>query len=112
MLASAGSGGLQLQGSGAGQNAGPQLTKEELAAAKKVQQEELKKKRESRPVNYKKKAESKVNLGRSTLTDSRYWARIVEADMKQPNPDLRKASLGFNRDLFLNVHSDVNTLDR
>ena len=73
------------------------LAKEEEEAQKKIKKaEEEKKKKETKvpkPVNFKRKAEAKCNLGRSTITDSRYWTRIVKEDLEKPQVEDRKACL-------------------
>ena len=49
--------------------------------------------RKEKVVNYKKKADSKINAGRSTCTDARYWSRIIQDDMARKDVEQRKASL-------------------
>ena len=44
-------------------------------------------------VNYKKKADNKVNQGRTTLMDARLWTRRVDDDLGQMDPNLRKQCL-------------------
>ena len=44
-------------------------------------------------VNYKKKADTKVNQGRTTLMDARLWTRRVDDDLNQTDPNLRKQCL-------------------
>ena len=68
---------------------------EEEAQKKHLKADEERKKREkvAKPVNFKKKAEAKCNIGRSTITDSRYWARVIKEDRDQVDVDKRKACL-------------------
>lgn len=46
-----------------------------------------------KPPNYSAKAHGKVKLGRSTLTDAKYWIRTIQGDQKIEDPNKRKVHL-------------------
>ncbi|CAE7780220.1 unnamed protein product [Symbiodinium sp. CCMP2592] len=45
-----------------------------------------------KPANYTGKANSKLKMGRSALTDAKFWVKQIEADQAVPEPALRKMS--------------------
>ena len=82
-------------GHGAGfANPGNKTTRTQKPAGDKSNGDDPPKKKVDRPVNFKRKAEAKINAGRSTITDSRYWARIIEEDLRKPDPSKCKVWLG------------------
>ena len=90
LASSGGSRPLNLGGQG-DQDGGPTLKNTRKTTAEKDTTNEKKK---ARPVNYKRKAETKVNLGHSTMTDARFWSRKVDLDLNETDPEKRRALLG------------------
>ncbi|OLP73239.1 hypothetical protein AK812_SmicGene47597 [Symbiodinium microadriaticum] len=52
---------------------------------------EKKEKKEKKTPNYAGKAQSKIKVGRSTVTDGNYWKRVIQEDLAKPT-EVRKAS--------------------
>ncbi|CAE7919828.1 F5, partial [Symbiodinium necroappetens] len=57
------------------------------------------KKPPKKPVNFAGRANAKLNSGRTTVTDSKYWIRVIEEDQKQPEEDKRKVLLALSKQL-------------
>ena len=53
---------------------------------------EKKEKKEKKTPNYAGKAQSKIKVGRSTVTDGNYWKRVIQEDLAKPT-EVRKAPL-------------------
>ena len=88
LLASAAASG----GNGAGLD--PRQEKSDKRRANKDQgQQDDDKPTRVRVVNYKKKAETKVNAGRNILTDARILKRMIETDQKETDMNKRKVCL-------------------
>ncbi|CAE7392729.1 Rrbp1 [Symbiodinium sp. CCMP2592] len=54
--------------------------------------------------NYAGKANGKVKLGRTTLTDAKYWIRTIHDDQKIPDPSKRKVSGDLAKGYISQIH--------
>ena len=95
---------LQVDPIGSGRALQPMNSMESLGAeseggkgkgkGKNKKQNENKEAKKKLP-NFAVKANGKVKIGRTTLTDAKYWVRTIQDDQKIPDPTKRKVHLAY-----------------